>query len=245
MEPIEATEQGGFGFDYQCGSDGVCRIYQIRNHPGKPDTPVRWKSAAEIFIDTVLVPCPASAKTCEWLTIPKKAWNKSYDCQTNLDYGLNKDSYHEKPQGFCEPQRQIQPSGLLFPLETAVSGTITDAEGKPLLVGLEVSSAAKKSSVGFELSYTIRSLRETAPVTVATGSSFEGRGLGVTWDAAQSPAFAEKVGAIENNNVQGNRFVAVSVTTGAIEIKSGLLTIWDHGKAILQTTAAAYRPKPQ
>jgi hypothetical protein len=88
-------------------------------------------------------------------------------------------------------------------------------------------------------------LRETAPVTVATGSSFEGPGLGVTLDAAQSPAFAEKVGAMKNNNVQGNRFVAVSVTTGAIEIKSGLLTIWDHGKVILQTTAAAYRPKPQ
>jgi hypothetical protein len=241
--PIGSTNQGGYNFDYYSGAARECRLFKLRNHPGKLETPVIWKSPAEVFIDTILAKCPSSAKTCDWIEITKTTWNQAYNAQTDLSYGLNKDSYHERPLAFCEPQLQNGQSGGLSPMITSISGVISDRQNKPITVHFDVSSTAEKNADGIQFQYAVRAGEGNVPMKVSASQSRKESGYVVTWEAAESPAFLEQFSHLETKDLRPGSAILVKTVKHGIKLVLKPLAIWQDGKPIFSTTAAAYSPK--
>ena len=140
--PVGSTNQGGYFFDYYSGKGSDCRIVKLRNHPGGLATPVRWNSKEDVLIDTTLAGCASSAKICDWIQVGVPN-SLTYVGATLLSYGVSKDEYKETPDAYCVAQRQAAvASGERTPMITSISGPISDAKGKPISVGIRVSSIA-------------------------------------------------------------------------------------------------------
>lgn len=75
--PIGTANQGGYIFNYQSSRGNECRVYRLRNTPGKLLTPTRWNDSQELFLDVNLPECK---KDCPWTEAVKiSAWKLEKD----------------------------------------------------------------------------------------------------------------------------------------------------------------------
>ena len=244
--PTGTTQQGGYAFDYYSAMGSNCRIYKLRNHPGKLKTPVRWKAAGEILVDAILAECPSSSKSCDWLEIVKPSW-KPYGDKTQLGYGVNKDEYVENPESFADAQRQGATTAGLEPIITSVSGPIQDAEGKPLFIAIRVASIASRESAGyFKLKYAISSLPGGASFKVDSVKRLTksyASAISAVWESAEDETFLRQLGKKEDNTVVPEGTLYIETEAKEVEVSWKTLSLMQGGQPIFTTTAPAYRSK--
>lgn len=98
------VEQGGFAFVYQSVAgeleDGRrCTVYRLRNLPGRPPTPVRWRAGDAVLVDAARLGRCSDAATCAWLEIARYFEGDVLVGETRLSFGLNADSFHHTGEG--------------------------------------------------------------------------------------------------------------------------------------------------
>jgi hypothetical protein len=239
---VGSTAQGGYSFDYYSGRGRNCRVYKLRNHPGRLKTPVLWRSGAEVFLGVILNTCLGSAKACDWIAISKPSW-KPYGDTSLLSYGLLKDEYEEKPETYVEAQRQASVGGDVRPLITTISGPITDAAGESVQIGIRVTShATRNAENAFQLKYVFTQLPNGAETEIGTTETrAEGAGITLVWQSVESPSFVSSLAKIETRKLRPE--LTVEIVSPSIEVSWNQLILEQRGKPILTTTAPAYRSK--
>ena len=247
-KPVTSTNQGGYSFDYYSILGSNCRLFRVRNHPGGLKTPVLWKSSVEVFFNAILAECPASAANCGWIEVSKSAW-KPYEDKTLLTYGVNRDEYKEEPEAFCEAQRQPTLKESLLPMITSIIGSIGDADGKPVVLGIRVSSSvAEISNDGFKIRYVISALPKASPFVIGssqTSADLDDKTATIIWEAVDSSTFLQQLSKAETKRLEPGATLTIDVPARKVEVGWQSLIVMKDGKRIFTTTAPAYKPKPE
>jgi len=160
------VEEGGFAFVYQsvAGSlaDGrSCTVYRLRNLPGRPPTPVRWRAGGEVLVDAARLARCADANACDWLEVARYFEGEVEAGETQLSFGLNADSFHHQDRGLVAV---TQPSlgAAQASVGSEVLARLTLADESTLVLHVVVKSRFVRGPDGLELVYDVVSDDPTA-----------------------------------------------------------------------------------
>jgi len=248
--PIKgSTNQGGYAFEYESysgtGPTGACRMYRLRNAPGRLYTPVRWKDSGEIWFDTALPGCPAGT-VCPVLDVVKQSI-RVQDGRSSLSYGVNKNEYSEDPSAFKRHQGESLAglSGELPRFVTTVSGVIADAEQRPLPISIRVASYARGAKGPFDFGYEFETGPFASDFSIDLMQKNPRTSFNVTWSATSSEEFLTAAKERELMWVAGpDREVKVSFSYPSLILSDKELLIVRQGTTpIFVTSAPAYVAK--
>lgn len=160
------VDQGGFAFTYQsvAGSleDGrSCTVYRLRNLPGRPPTPVRWRAGDEVLVDAARLARCADAVACDWLEVARYFEGEVEAGETQLSFGLNADSFHHQDRGLVavtEPSLGAAQASV----GSEVLARLTLADESTLVLHVVVKSRFVRGPDGLELVYDVVSDDPTA-----------------------------------------------------------------------------------
>jgi len=133
--PSSATIHGtvnraGYQFEYESFEGDHCREYRIRNKPGRPMTPVRWRYESNVFIDTNLPACKKN-ENCPWSTKVQQSYVCNHNA-TEIGFGINKDEHIETPVAVVEARLVAGDTwGIWKQAVSSFSGTMVDLSGRP------------------------------------------------------------------------------------------------------------------
>jgi len=244
--PVGVENQGGYAFDYQSGKGDICRVYRLRNMPGRLQTPVLWKDRREVFMDLSLPECAAKS-ACQWDTVVRISADSSRVGKSTLSYGLNRDEFTDDPDAYRS--ELVSKPTRLPPLITIFGGVVPDGRRNPHRIAIQLSSYAfAKGAEPYTLRYEIEitgmseAMRLLRPATARDSGS----GLGLIWHAAASDSFFRY---LERNRLTdllpgGDKSkVIFEIQATEIEVEEfQLLEVLAGGDVIAATTAPAYRP---
>jgi hypothetical protein len=145
-----AVNDSGYAFEFQSQEGENCRVYRIKNTPGKPLTPVKWSDQDTVFIDTNLPACGPKA-SCDWITAVQYslASNRSH---TEIGYGINKDQHKTQSPAYVEAKLTAikfapqQPFGSVY-------GSITDLAGNS--VPVDFSFRTPRTTTSGQLAFDV------------------------------------------------------------------------------------------
>lgn len=242
--PVGLANQGGYAFNYQSGKGTECRLYRLRNNPGKVLTPARWKDVKETFIDVNLPECPANS-TCPWVEAVKISTLATMIDKTTLSYGANKDEYRDEPDAY---RKRVEEATGFPPLITIIRGMVADASKKPLEIAVSVASYAEGMKSPYLLTYIIRLVGESGPFQILRPGDFPKDTLaqGLIWEAAASRAFFSDLERrkIRQLSLKEDKEIIVKIEVDGVEVEESKLLILVQGTTQLAaTTAPAYRPR--
>lgn len=159
--PTNAAEAsaGGFAFSYQSVAglmaDGrSCAVYRLRNLPGQPPTPVRWRADDEVLVDTAHLARCADEASCGWLEVARYFEGVVLVGKTELSFGLNADSFHHEDQGLvASTEPSIGASTASVGSELVARLMLGD--GSVLDLHVLVKSYFRRNRTGLELVYDV------------------------------------------------------------------------------------------
>jgi len=254
--PIKgSTNQGGYVFEYESysgtGPTGACRLYRLRNTPGKLYTPVLWKDSGEIWFDTALPACPAGS-ICPSIDVMKQSLRVE-DGGSTLTYGVNKNEYSEAPSAFKRHQNEkfVALSGNAYPFVTTISGVIADANGRPIQISIRVASFVETGAKGeLESPINFGYRFETGPraenlFSIDLAQQDPKAAYRISWGATSTSAFKAAATAEELKWLSGPEQRAhVSFSSRSVTLNDQEKLIITQGTTpIFVTTASAYVPK--
>lgn len=183
------VDQGGFAFAYQSVAgeldDGRrCTVYRLRNLPGRPPTPVRWRAGETVLVDAARLARCADAETCTWLEIARYFEGDVLVGDTRLSFGLNADSFHHASEG------------LVAATEPDV-GAASASVGSEIVARLSLADGTDYDLRVLVKSYFVRGrdgLELVFDVTSEDRSALDGSTVRFAWDAfTYAPAAAAAV----------------------------------------------------
>ena len=149
----QTAEQGGYRLQYQAFSgvtddNRVCSVYNVRNTPGKPPTPVKWVRDSEAFIEEMrLARCAEAATACEWVRIAKYFDGSLAQNASNISYGLNADSFHEAVETFSTTLSPDESRGFNA-VGTEIQGSFATVNGDAVPLHLIIKSVITTKASG-------------------------------------------------------------------------------------------------
>lgn len=244
-DPLEtaisgSTSQGGYSFEYESWRGTNCRVYRLCNKTGRELTPVLWRDKNEVFIDASLPRC-ATGSTCACIEVIKPT-RQTFQSRTSLTYGINKDEYKEAPPAYSDPEHQATASDQAYPLYIVLRGTVADAEGKPVRLGLGLASVV--SPQRDKLIYQMTAARESRNFDLVEKYPTRINDLTLQWWGAKSQAFDRILTGKKATVLTANdKSIVVDIALRSkFALESELMTVSSAGKPIFATTAPAYRP---
>lgn len=182
------VDQGGFAFAYQSVAgeldDGRrCTVYRLRNLPGRPPTPVRWRAGETVLVDAARLARCADVATCAWLEIARYFEGDVLVGETRLSFGLNADSFHHTSEGLVaatEPDVGAASASV----GSEIVARLTLADGSDYDLHVLVKSYFVRGRDGLDLVFDI---------TSEDPSALDGSTVRFAWDAFvyAPPAVAE------------------------------------------------------
>ena len=132
---------------------------------------------------------------------------------------------------------------------TSIIGPIGDANGKPVVLGIRVSSSvAESSNDGFRLKYLVSALPNTSPFIIGssqTSALVDDKAATIIWEAAESSTFLQQLSRAETKRLEPGGTLTIEVPARKLEVGWQSLIVMKDGKPIFTTTAPAYKPKPE
>lgn len=240
------STKGGILFRYQSGRGLNCRQYQLVNTPGQQSVKVKWQDARDgterILCETRLLACPFGSM-CQAFKCPRTGQALQDLQPTQLRYGgPNADSQTEQPP----PPAWVENTAItnLTPLRTIMQGIAADREGRPLDIGVEVTSMVSGTQPPYRLTYTIRTNVKSRPLVLWLPDGKPAPAdLVVRWAATDSPELIDilrKQGILRLSTELPA--VNLEVAADAFERSSRLLVITQDNDRIAAATASAYLP---
>jgi len=240
--PIGLTNQGGYSFNYQSGKGQNCRVYRLRNTPGRLQTPVRWKDEQEVFHDCDLLECSVGS-VCPWIESILPSYQPIKVGKTTLSYGVNKDEYKDQPDAYQKKPEKIT---KFPPLTSILRGIVADAEKKPFELAIQVYSSVEGIRP-YRLIYVMAIVGKSRDFQILRPGIFPAHPLSpvLIWEAAASNLFFEYLsrrGIRELSAKLGKIVVDISAKDIHLE-EAKMLVVIQGNKRIAAITAPAYKPK--
>lgn len=143
--------QGGYAFEYESIRGADCRIYRLRNKPGKPLTPVVWRDGADVLLDVTLPAC-RTGSACTPQEVQKDGIAVT-TAPTKINFGFNKDEYSEQTTAYGRLKwAAVNPA---LPDRTLTFTGSVDSKGTSTPVSVRLKSYADKAKGGYALKYKL------------------------------------------------------------------------------------------
>jgi hypothetical protein len=144
--------EGGYAFEYESIRGVDCRIYRLRNTPGKPLTPVVWRDGSDVLLDVTLPACRAG-HACTPQEV-KKDGIAVTTTPTKISFGFNKDEYSEPTTAYG--RLKLATANPALPDRTlSFTGSVANAKGANTPVAVALTSYVDKSADGYALNYKL------------------------------------------------------------------------------------------